>query len=145
MAGSRSPVAGGREVNVRQIPEDPLSDAECWALLASESVGRLALSIQALPAILPVQYYLDGDRIALCLGHYQVPGQAVADTVAAFSADAIEPTTSQGWTVQIVGKVAPQPVGRPSDCGEPAPGQIVHLTPAIIAGQRLHLCPFLSR
>jgi len=94
---------------------------------------------------LPVQYYLDGDQIALCLGHYQVPNQAVTHTVAAFSADAIEPTTSQGWTVQVVGTVAPQPVGRPNDCGQSAPGPIVHLTPAIIAGQRLHLCPFLWR
>jgi len=130
---------------VRQILEDPLSEADCWALLASESVGRLALSIQALPAILPVQYYLDADQIALCLGHNHVPSRAVTNTVAAFSTDAIDATTSQGWSVQIVGTLAPpQPIGVTTDCGQPTAGQIVHLAPATMAGQRLHLCPFLS-
>lgn len=130
---------------MRQILEDPLSEAECWALLASVSVGHLALSVQALPAIFSVQYYLDGDQIALCLGHYRVPSQAISNTVTAFSADAMEPTTSQGWTVQVLGTVATlQPIGVPTDCGQPIAGQLVHLTPATIAGQRLHLCPFLS-
>jgi hypothetical protein len=130
---------------LRQILEDPLSEADCWALLASVSVGHLALSIQALPVILPVQYYLDGDQIALCLGQYRVPSQSVSNTVTAFSAEAIDPTSSQGWTVQIVGTVAAsQPIGVPTDCGQPTAGQVVHLAPATIAGQRLHLCPFLS-
>jgi hypothetical protein len=130
---------------MRQITDEPITAAECWALLASASVGRLALSLQALPAILPVQYYLDGDKIALCLGHYQVPGQAVTNTVAAFVADAIDTTTSQGWAVQVLGKVAPpQWMNGPGDCGQHAGGQVIHLAPATIAGQRLHLCPFLS-
>jgi nitroimidazol reductase NimA-like FMN-containing flavoprotein (pyridoxamine 5'-phosphate oxidase superfamily) len=33
-----------------------LSERECWELLATASVGRLALSVRALPVILPVQY-----------------------------------------------------------------------------------------
>ena len=131
---------------MRQITDDPITEAECWALLASASVGRLALSMEALPAIVPVQYYLDGNKIALCLGHYQVPGQAVANTVVAFAADAIDTSTSQGWAVQVLGRLAPpQSMSRPSECGQRAGGQVIHLTPATIAGQRLHLCPFLSR
>jgi hypothetical protein len=131
---------------MRQITDEPITEAECWKLLASASVGRLALSLQALPAILPVQYYLDGDKIALCLGHYQVPSQAVTNTVAAFVADAIDTTTSQGWAVQVLGKVAsPQSMNGPSDCGHQTGGQVIHLAPATIAGQRLHLCPFLSQ
>ena len=43
--------------------DDALSERECWELLATVSVGRLALSIRALPLILPVQYYLDGRRL----------------------------------------------------------------------------------
>src|SRR6516164_3105964 len=131
---------------MRQIRDDPITEAECWALLGSASVGRLALSLQALPAILPVQYYLDGDKVALCLGHYEVPRQAITNTVAAFVADAIDTTTSQGWAVQVLGKVAPpQSMNGPGDCGQHAGGQVIHLVPATIAGQRLHLCPFLSQ
>jgi hypothetical protein len=131
---------------MRQTTDDPISEAECWALLASASVGRLALSMQALPAILPVQYYLDAARIALCLGHYQVPAHATDNTVAAFAVDAIDTTTSQGWAVQVLGKVAPpRSMKGLSDCGQQAGGQVIHLAPATIAGQRLHLCPFLFR
>jgi len=35
---------------------DVLSERECWRLLAMVSVGRLALSVRALPVIVPVQY-----------------------------------------------------------------------------------------
>jgi nitroimidazol reductase NimA-like FMN-containing flavoprotein (pyridoxamine 5'-phosphate oxidase superfamily) len=33
-----------------------LDAEECWELLALASVGRIALSVKALPTILPVQY-----------------------------------------------------------------------------------------
>jgi hypothetical protein len=80
----------------------------------------------------------------LCLGHYEVPRQAITNTVAAFVADAIDTTTSQGWAVQILGKVTPpRSMNAPGECGQPAAGQVVHLAPATIAGQRLHLCPLL--
>jgi hypothetical protein len=46
--------------------DDALSERECWELLATVSVGRLALSVRALPVILPVQYYLDGRRSWPC-------------------------------------------------------------------------------
>lgn len=53
--------------------DDALSERECWELLATVSVGRLALSVRALPVILPVQYYLDGRRLAVCLGTTRCP------------------------------------------------------------------------
>jgi hypothetical protein len=36
---------------------DALQRRECWELLATASVGRLALSVSALPLIVPVQFY----------------------------------------------------------------------------------------
>jgi len=47
--------------------EGALTERECWELLAMASVGRLALSVRALPVILPVQYYLSDHRLAVCL------------------------------------------------------------------------------
>ena len=130
---------------MREAAFEPIPAQQCWELLKTVSIGRLALCVRALPAILPVQYYLDGDKIALCVGHYQVPGQSITDTVAAFAADAIDTSTSQGWAVQVLGKLAPpQSMSGPNECGQRAGGQVIHLTPATIAGQRLHLCPFLS-
>ena len=50
------------------MPDELIPENRCWELLTTVSVGRLALSVRALPVILPVQYYLDGRRLAICLG-----------------------------------------------------------------------------
>ena len=73
-------------------------------MLATASVGRLALSVRALPLIVPVQYYLDGRRLALCLGHHELPERALDETVVAFAADSIDPVTRSGWSVQVQGR-----------------------------------------
>lgn len=120
-----------------------LTTPECWDAIADRSVGRLALSIRALPVILPVQYYLDGGDIAICLGHH--PLNVIDPIVVAFAVDAIDTASWNGWTVQIQGSLTPLgAMGRPADCGQPAAGQVVHLAPLEISGYRLQLCPFLS-
>jgi len=83
---------------------DALSEQQCWELLATASVGQLALSIRSLPVIMPVQYYLDGRRLAVCLGHQGLPERALDETVIAFAADSIEPVTRSGWSVQVQGR-----------------------------------------
>src|SRR5215468_766279 len=127
-----------------EMSEDLISEEECWELLAGTSVGRLALSVRALPVILPVQYYLDGRKLAVCLGHRQLPGRSL-NTVIAFAADAIDPTSRSGWSVQIQGRsMGPQQLGVDTDCGQPTAGQIVHIEPVTISGYRVHLCPFID-
>jgi nitroimidazol reductase NimA-like FMN-containing flavoprotein (pyridoxamine 5'-phosphate oxidase superfamily) len=81
--------------------DDALSARECWELLATVSVGRLALSVRALPVIVPVQYYLDGRRLAVCLGHHELPERSLDVTINAFAADSIDPVTRSGWSVQV--------------------------------------------
>ncbi len=123
------------------IPEE-----QCRALLERGSFGRVALSMEALPAILPVQYYLTGDTIAICLGTFRVPEHAANGAVIAFSVDDIDPVLRRGWSVQAVGRAGfgYGEVGTRSDCGEPAAGQIVSLRPRVLTGQWLSLCPFIS-
>ena len=122
-----------------------LDERECWDLLASESVGRIALSVRALPAILLVQYYLDGRTLGICLGQHRIPTTSVNDAVMAFAADAIDDSSNSGWTIQVQGLAhVPMASGVPRDCGQPAAGQIVHIEPATISGHRFILCPFIS-
>lgn len=125
---------------------DVLSERECWELLATASVGRLALSIRALPVILPVQYYLDGGRLAVCLGHRELPERALDETIIAFAADSIDPVTRSGWSVQIQGRsVIPCGLQINTDCGWPAAvAQVVQIEPGTISGYRMHLCPFID-
>jgi hypothetical protein len=122
---------------------DDIDEAECWGLLATVSLGRIALSINALPAILPVQYHVDGRNLTICLGKYEIGPRSAHGVIVAFSADAIDPPTRSGWSVQVQGRSVLSPMsGIARTCGQAAAGQIVQLSPSTIAGQRIRLCPF---
>jgi nitroimidazol reductase NimA-like FMN-containing flavoprotein (pyridoxamine 5'-phosphate oxidase superfamily) len=83
-------------------------------LLASRSVGRVALSQHALPTVVPVTYRLLGDRLVFTappasriLGEGERP-------VVAFEVDDIDPDTFAGWSVVVVGvarEIAADPPG----------------------------------
>jgi hypothetical protein len=49
----RDPVAGLSRQSLAAGHGDVLPERECWRLLAMVSVGRLALSVRALPVIVP--------------------------------------------------------------------------------------------
>jgi Pyridoxamine 5'-phosphate oxidase len=124
---------------------DVLSERECWRLLAMVSVGRLALSVRALPVIVPVQYYLNGRRLAVCLGHLELPERSLDETIIAFAADSIDPVARSGWSVQVQGRsVIPRELRIGTDCGWPAAAQVVGIEPGTISGHRIHLCPFID-
>ena len=125
--------------------DDLIPEHQCWQLLATASVGRLALSVRALPVILPVQYYLDGRSLLVCLGHHQIPERSLNQTIIAFAADAIDPATRSGWSVHVQGRSAiPRRLGVDTACGQSAAGQIVQIEPGIITGHWMHLCPFID-
>src|SRR5208282_4649793 len=126
-------------------PEELIPADQCWELLASASVGRLALSVRALPVILPVQYCLDGRMLAVCLGHHEIPERSLNGTIIAFATDAIDPVTRSGWSVQVQGRsVISRRLGADTACGRPTAGQVVQIEPEIISGHRMHLCPFID-
>ena len=125
--------------------DDALSEPECWELLVTASVGRLALSVRALPVIVPVQYYLDGRRLAVCLGHRELPERSLDQTIIAFAADSIDPVTRSGWWVQVQGRsLVPRGLRITTDCGWPTAAQVVEIEPGTISGHRMHLCPFID-
>jgi hypothetical protein len=124
---------------------EPIPSQRCWQLLATTSIGRLALSVRALPVILPVQYYLSGQRIAACLGHREIPERSLNGAIIAFSADAIDPATRSGWSVQIQGRsfdVRHGDLG--AGCGQLAIGQVVEIEPGTITGFHVRQCPFID-
>ena len=132
---------------VMQLADSDISEQECWQLLATAGVGRIALSIRALPAILPIQYYLEGKIIAICLGHHAIGEDKTdgAGAVVAFAADDMDPERYLGWSVQVQGRLhLPRTPGVQKNCGQPTAGQFVHLDPAWISGHRIRLCPLIS-
>lgn len=124
------------------IAEDAISEQECWYLLATGSVGRLALSVRALPMILPVQYYLDDRTITACLGHRELPERSLDEAIIAFGADSIDPRTHVGWSVEVQGRsVLAREAGFDATCTQHAPGQVVRIEPTTLTGRWVRLCP----
>lgn len=86
---------------------DVLSPEECRQLLGGEVVGRIALSVGALPHVVPVFYHVEGDTVLVELGMDANLYAALTDNVVAFEIDHVEPDTPEGWTVMVVGRSVP--------------------------------------
>jgi nitroimidazol reductase NimA-like FMN-containing flavoprotein (pyridoxamine 5'-phosphate oxidase superfamily) len=84
-------------------PLEKLSRVECTRLLATTTLGRVGVSMGALPAVLPVHFVVDGDEIVF----RTVPGTkldvATARTVVAFEADHYDAESGTGWSVLVRG------------------------------------------
>ena len=78
-----------------------LSRQECLRLLAEPGVGRVALNVGALPAVLPVSFTLVGDGIVFPAAPGGELAAAVRDAVVAFEADDVGP--AGGWSVVVTG------------------------------------------
>ncbi len=76
---------------------------ECLALVASSPVGRVALSADALPVVLPVNHRLLGDSVVFATGVGSKLLSMEKGTVVAFEADAFDPASRSGWSVLVVG------------------------------------------
>ncbi len=80
-----------------------MTRAECLAQLGTVSVGRLGVTIRAMPAILPVNFAMHDERVVL----RSVPGSkldmATTASVVAFEADDHAPDGTWGWSVLVQG------------------------------------------
>ena len=81
-----------------------LDRAACLRLLATTGIGRIAISVKALPLILPVHYLLDGDAILVRTHQGSTLDVATRDAVVAFEADRLGATTGLVWSVLVTGQ-----------------------------------------
>lgn len=87
-------------------PHDPhtveLPVSECWALVRSVPVGRLAVSVDGRPDIFPVNHLVDHGTVVMRTG----PGTkhaAAARQQVAFEVDGYDVEHAQAWSVVIKG------------------------------------------
>lgn len=80
-----------------------LTEAECLRLLGGASIGRVAVSIGALPAVFPVNFALVDGAIIFKTGEGTKLAAALAHAVVAFEVDAIDAMYHEGWSVMVVG------------------------------------------
>ena len=90
--------AGGPEGRVLSELDEP----ECYALLATQSLGRLAVVRDGRPEIFPVNYAMDGTTVTL----RTAPGVKLSFgsfAHVAFEVEDIDPATREGWVVEVRG------------------------------------------
>lgn len=80
-----------------------LSREECLQLLASVPVGRVAVSVDALPVILPVNFGLLGEDVVFRTAPGSKLDAAVRNAVVAFEVDHYDPVYHTGWSVLVTG------------------------------------------
>jgi uncharacterized protein len=82
---------------------DILDRQECLRLLSASSVGRLAVTMGALPVILPVNFLLDGDRVLVRTSSGTKLDAATRNAVVAFEVDDVDASAHSGWSVCVTG------------------------------------------
>ncbi len=79
-----------------------LDRATCLALLAGERVGRVGISVAALPVILPVNYVVHDGAILVRTAPGTKLSAALDRAVVAFEVDGID-RAGYGWSVLVQG------------------------------------------
>jgi hypothetical protein len=138
--------AVGDEPRSARIDEDAtldeLTHRECLELLATQSVGRLAVPQgRQGPLVVPVNYVLDGETILFRSGYGAKLRGAVIRPVS-FEVDSIDEATRTGWSVLARGR-AQEIHGRHARGGPPEPWMpgdkpyLVRLTIRTLTGRRI--------
>lgn len=81
-----------------------LSRERCLELLREVPVGRVGLSVDALPVVLPVNFVLAGDEIIFGTSEGKKARAARWETIVAFEADGWDPLGHTGWSVLVQGR-----------------------------------------
>ena len=125
---------------------EALDEEECLTLLSQRTIGRVALTMKAMPVVLPVNYcFIDG-AIAFRTGDGVKLTAATQNAVVAFQVDDIDPVTHTGWSVLALGIA--RALTTPADLAwaetlplRPwAPGSkdhVVRLVPEFLSGRRI--------
>lgn len=115
-------------------------------LLRGGTLGRVAVTIDALPSILPVNYRLIDGEVVFRTGVGSKLDAATANAVVAFEVDEIDPLTHTGWSVVVTGVarevVAPDRLAELDATTIPrwAPAgatRVVAIHPQLVTGRRI--------
>ncbi len=122
-----------------------LTEEQCFALVTSGSVGRVAVSIGALPAVFPVNYCLVDRDVVFRTAEGTKLTAALEHAVVAFEVDDFDPEDHRGWSVLIVGQASEIPAAELAGL-EPLPvrawahgarDRVVRITGELVSGRRI--------
>lgn len=81
-----------------------LAPHQCWALLRTVQIGRLAVWVESHPDIFPINYVVDHASIVFRSGEGTKLAGALAQSPVAFEVDGYDPGTSHAWSVVVKGE-----------------------------------------
>ena|SRR5579862_2210633 len=81
-----------------------LAEEQCRELLGTKSVGRVAVSVGAIPAVFPVNYAMVEGAVLFLTAPGTKLAAAVRGAVVAFEVDEIDEADHRGWSVLAVGE-----------------------------------------
>jgi len=117
---------------------------ECLRLLDTAVIGRVGISTRALPAILPVTFRRDGDRILFRTGEGTKLATATRNSVVSFEVDDVDPRAHTGWSVLVIGvarRLAGDEAARLATelprWGSANGSHVVAITAELVSGRRL--------
>lgn len=115
-------------MSVTHVGLEVLDEHECFRLLASTQLGRVALTVGALPVILPVHYALLDHDPVFRTDHGAKLMAASAGNILALEADDADPVNHHGWSVLVTG-----------------PAEVLHDGPDLERAKQLPLEPWVGR
>lgn len=130
---------GGRELQA-------LDDEECFSLLHAGSLGRVAVSLGAIPAVFPVNYHAMNRDIYFFTAEGTKLAAATRRATIAFEIDHFDAQYHHGWSVLAVGRAVEihEPLIRELAVHFPlqpwAPGprsHLVQIRPDFVSGRRI--------
>lgn len=80
-----------------------LDEAECLDLLARSSIGRVAVTVGAVPAVFPVNFAMLDGSIVFRTSSGTKLAAATRNSVVAFEIDEFDSLYHEGWSVLVVG------------------------------------------
>jgi hypothetical protein len=111
--------------------DDELDEQECLRLLGRTQLGRIVVSLRALPIVLPVRYELTDGNLLFVVSDDKV-WRGLNGCIVTLHAEGVEEDKGRRWSVNAIGAVEHDP-SRAFD--QTSPGEVFRLKPKILSGR----------
>jgi nitroimidazol reductase NimA-like FMN-containing flavoprotein (pyridoxamine 5'-phosphate oxidase superfamily) len=133
-------------MNIDRNGLEVLNRQESLDLLRTVTIGRVLVTVAALPAAFPVSYALMGDEVVLGTGAGTKLHAAMANAIVGFEADTFDPLSRTGWSVMVTGHASeiedPAEQAAAADLGleswvRDASAHFVRISTQLVTGRRI--------
>jgi uncharacterized protein len=123
---------------------EELAESECWELLGTREVGRVAHNDSDGPVVVPVNYVVQDHMVLFRIAPTSQLADRLRDGPASFQVDRVDESTKTGWSVLVRGHATrakgwelPEADNRPHPWAEGGRNLHVRLSPHHVSGVRL--------